>query len=110
MWRRRQAARFVESRDIFPVRRPDGFALAPFGKEAQPSDNIASVPTQAVQRAHPHGWTGAKEPIEVVIVAAIIAKDEWHAVDEAEGRCRGDDLGRKFMTNAIDEGGTAECS
>ncbi|WP_244611114.1 MULTISPECIES: hypothetical protein [Rhizobiaceae] len=91
----------MEGCDIVPISRPEGSVVSALGKKAHPDQDIPTIGAQAVGRTNPQRGASSKEPVQVVIVAVVIAKNERHAVHEVQllGGC--DFIHRQPVDDAI---------
>ena len=77
----------MEGCDILPARRPEGFTVAALLQKAHPDEDVAGIGAQAVHRPHAERRAGAKEAVEVMIIAAVVPEDERHPVNQTKKRC-----------------------
>ena len=77
-----EAARAVKGDDVLAIGLPHALAAAALGEEANPGEQVAGIRPDAVGGPDANARTLSKETIELEIVAAIVAENEWGAVDE----------------------------
>src|ERR1700677_828694 len=77
-----QAAGTVIGDDILTIGLPHALAPAAFGEKANPGKEVAGICPDAVGGPDTDARALSKEPIELEIVATIVADDERCAVNE----------------------------
>jgi hypothetical protein len=72
----------VKGDDGLAIALPYALAAASLGKEASPGDQVASIRPDAVGGSDADGRTFPEEPIELGVIAAVVAEDKRRAIDE----------------------------
>ena len=74
----------MERDQVLPIGAPKALAVPALVEKTHPGEDIVRISTHAVGRAHTDAWAFPEEPVEIEVVAAIVAEDERGAVDKVD--------------------------
>ena len=104
----RQTPCMVKRDDIVVIGTPKLLATTPFFQKPNPDEDVMGVGAQTVPRTHPHGRTGAKEPVHFMQVASVPIQKERHAIHQADPASGLGQGNGKIDRNAFDRNGRAQ--